>query len=280
MATKPFTSLGLRFVPNNFAALLENDRAPEAFHLIQNFLRDSEIGQALIEPAVLSASQIATFWQNSKYVAGGENGTPSIIFTYDEEEFVITPQTVRETMDFDTHTSYAVVSEQNLRDMLTEIGYMESLAKLGSVRWPNLRKEWNFFFDCITRTFQKKVTNWDAIPMDSLQIGYSLLYGSNFDFGRYVLMNLGDKLSESTTVYFARFCQLLFNACVSGLEIDAADVIQPFKVNKRIFSDMTNKDVGKDLHAFVLPLALQNFLNQPQDSQSPHNEQQQTQPEP
>ncbi|MGI4673487.1 hypothetical protein ACR2XN_28890, partial [Klebsiella pneumoniae] len=64
--------------------------------------------------------------------------------------------------------------------------YSGPLVKLGQVKRPHLRKEWSFFFDCITRAFGKKTTNWDAIPLDSLQIGYSLLYGSNFDFGRLI----------------------------------------------------------------------------------------------
>lgn len=234
MATKPFTTLGLLFVSNNYAAPLNNENVPDAFHLMQNFLRDSEIGRALVEPQTLAASQIATFWQHCVYDNGGENRTPSIIFSYEETDYVITPDTVRETMGFDTHTSYSVVSEKNLRKMLQQIGYSGSLAKLGSVKRPQLRKEWSFFFDCITRAFGNKVTNWDAIPTDSLQIGYSLLYGSNFDFGRLVLMNLGDRLSASTTVYFARFCQMIFTAYVPNAEITEADKIQSFKVNKRI----------------------------------------------
>ncbi|MGI4673472.1 hypothetical protein ACR2XN_28815, partial [Klebsiella pneumoniae] len=119
----------------------------------------------------------------------------------------------------------------------------------GQVKRPYLRKEWSFFFDCITRAFGKKITNWDAIPLDSLQIGYSLLYGSNFDFGRLILMNIGEKLTESSvTVYFARFCQILFNACLPNVLISDADAIQPFKCHKRVFTDRSQlrvEDVDK-----------------------------------
>lgn len=269
MATKSFTARGLLFVSNNYAAPLSTMNVPEAFHLFQNFLTDSEIGRALVEPPTLSAAQIISFWQSSTYDDGGENGTPSIIFKYEETEYVITPTTVRQTVGFDTHSAYSVVGEGYLKEMLQQIGYSGSLARLRQVKWPHLRKEWSFFFDYITRAFGKKVTNWDAVPIDSLQIGYSLLYGSNFDFGRLVLMNIGEKLSESsTTVYFDRFCQLLFSACVRDVAISEGDIIPPFRVHRRIFTDLTNKDVSKgQVPDLFLPLALQNFLHQPQEPQ-------------
>lgn len=140
---------------------------------------------------------------------------------------------------------------------------------MGQVKRPHLRKEWAFFFDCITRAFGKKITNWDAIPIDSLQIGYSLLYGSNFDFGRLFLMNIGERLSESsTTVYFARFCQLLYSACMPNVKVSEDDIIQPFRVHRRVFSDLTNKDATKEqIPDFIFPLALKNFVNQPQEPQ-------------
>ncbi|MGI4673411.1 hypothetical protein ACR2XN_28510, partial [Klebsiella pneumoniae] len=60
----------------------------------------------------------------------------------------------------------------------------------------------------------------------------------NFDFGRLILMNIGDKLKESSvTVFFGRFCQTLFNACLPNEPITDADVIQPFKCHKRVFTD-------------------------------------------
>jgi hypothetical protein len=273
MASKAFTASELLFVTNNYAAPLSTENVPEAFHLIQKFLTDSEIGKALVEPAILSATQIASLWQTAVYNDGGKLGSPTMSFRFGETEYVITPTTVREALGFDTHTSYSVMGDVQLRDMLQSIGYSGSLAKLGQVKRPLLRKEWSFFFDCITRAFGKKVTNWDAIPIDSLQIGYSLLYGSNYDFGKLVLMNIGERVSESrVTVYFARFCQLLFSVCVSGVQISADDIIQPFKVHKRIFSDLINKDVSKgQVPELFFPLALQNFLHQPQTptSQSP-----------
>ncbi|KAK1360927.1 hypothetical protein POM88_045401 [Heracleum sosnowskyi] len=277
MASTAFVSSGLEFVPNNYAVPLNNVNAPEAFHLLQNFLAQSPIGRALVEPEKLSVLQIKSFWETGVYDDGGDSGTPSIVFEFQETEYVITPGTVRAAMGFGEHNAYTIaVGDADLLRMMREIAYGGSLTKIGQLKRPFLRKEWSFFFDCITRTFGKKCTNWDAIPTDSLQIGYSLLYGTHFDSGRLVLINLGEKMTENRgVVYFARFCQLLFSACVSGVEIIDVDVIPCFKLHKHIFSDLINKDVKKgNVGDLLMPALVQQFLDdsiQVEQQQEPVN---------
>ncbi|KAK1360765.1 hypothetical protein POM88_045239 [Heracleum sosnowskyi] len=264
MASTAFVSSGLEFVPNNYSAPLSNENAPEAFHLMQNFLVQSSLGRALVEPVKLSAIQIKSFWETGIYDDGGDASTPSIVFEFKEVEYVITPGTVRAAMGFPEHNAYTIdVGEAELMRMMREIGYGGSLANIGQLKRPFLRKEWSFFFDCITRTFSKKCTNWDAIPTESLQIGYSLIYGTHFDYGRLVLNNLGEKMTENRrVVYFSRFCQLLFTACVGGVDISDVDVIPCFKLHKRIFSDLINKDVKKgNVGDLLLPALVQQFLD-------------------
>ncbi|KAK1366700.1 hypothetical protein POM88_042261 [Heracleum sosnowskyi] len=278
-----FHSVGLEFVPNNYAAPLSTQNAPEAFHLFQNFLAQSTIGHALVEPAHLSGLQIKAFWETGVYDDGGETGTPSIVFEFEEQEYVVTPGTIRAALGFGEFTAYTIsVGDVDLQRMMTEIGYSGPITRIGQLKRPFLRKEWSFFFDCITRAFGKKCTNWDAIPIDNLQIGYSLLYNTNYDFARLVLSNIGEKMTENRgVVYFARFCQLLFTACIPAVEIVANDVISAFKLHKRIFSDLINKD-GKKGNAgeLLLPAVIQHFLEPQPETQSQQQQPEPQQPEP
>ncbi|KAK1365077.1 hypothetical protein POM88_040638 [Heracleum sosnowskyi] len=168
MATTAFSASALEFVPNNYSAPVANENAPEAFHLIQRFLLNSDIGTALTEPSKLSATQIKAFWQTGVYDDGGENGSPSIIFQYQDNDCTVTPRTVRDALGLEDFNSFTVIGDSELFRMMREIGYSGSLTKIGQLKRPLLRKEWSFFFDCITRAFGKKCTNWDAIPTDSL----------------------------------------------------------------------------------------------------------------
>ncbi|XP_063942667.1 uncharacterized protein LOC135150333 [Daucus carota subsp. sativus] len=137
-----YGSLGVEFVPNNHAAILNTADAPRDYHPIQQFLAQSAL-----------------------------DGSPSIVFSYEGEEYAVTPATVRQAFNMPESAAYMTNGDTNLRSMMDALGYSESLEKLGQLKRPGLKREWSFFFDCITRAFQKKSTNWDAIPMDMLQIG-------------------------------------------------------------------------------------------------------------
>ncbi|KAL1809621.1 hypothetical protein ACET3Z_026611 [Daucus carota] len=278
MATTAFILAGVEFVPNNYAAILDTAEAPRDYHPFQRFLAQSVIGTALTAPARLSGSQIISFWKTGAYDNGGADGSPSIVFSYDGEEYAVTPATVRQALNLPEHSAYITNGDANLRSMMLELGYYESLDKLGQLKRPWLNKEWSFFFDCVTRAFQKKSTNWDAIPMDMLQIGYSLIYSTAFDFGRLVLRNIGERMLENRNViYFSRFCQLLFNATVGEVDFDAADEIKPFKLHKRAFKDLISKDEKRPvLRPLQIPAPFRARLNLPQE---PQQQPQQPQPQ-
>lgn len=62
-------------------------------------------------------------------------------------------------------------------DYIIIIRYEGPLSKLGQLKRQSLHSEWNFYFDCITRAFSSKCTNYfDALPIMSQQIGYPLMF--------------------------------------------------------------------------------------------------------
>ena len=48
----------LKFVSNNFVAILEHTDAPEEFHMIQDFLGSSPLGYALTNPVSIFAKTV------------------------------------------------------------------------------------------------------------------------------------------------------------------------------------------------------------------------------
>ena len=98
MAPKDIIYNGYKFVPNNYAAILDKDEAPSAFNFIQDFLRNSEIGFALTQPSSISSDQVVKFWSTCYYDDGGQQGTPSIVFTVEDVEYLVTPTTVRRAL--------------------------------------------------------------------------------------------------------------------------------------------------------------------------------------
>ncbi|KAL1823764.1 hypothetical protein ACET3Z_010542 [Daucus carota] len=114
--------------------------------------------------------------------------------------------------------------------------------------------------------------------MDMLQIGYSLIYSTNFDFGRLVLRNIGERMHENRQIiYFSRFCQLLFNATVGEVDFAVDDEIKPFRLHKRVFKDLISKD---EKYSIQRPLLIPAPVRARMDLSPVQQQQPQQQPQP
>lgn len=71
--------------------------------------------------------------------------------------------------------------------------------------------------------------HFDALSIMSQQVGHSLIFDTHYDFGRISLCFIGDKLTvDRNIVYYARFCQLIFNFCYLDVKNPKAKEILSF----------------------------------------------------
>ncbi|KAL1811236.1 hypothetical protein ACET3Z_021301 [Daucus carota] len=263
MSTTAFEFNGAKFVTNNYSAILDNDEAPKEFHLIQDFLAHSELMYALTQPELISPSQVLTLWRTANYDDGGENGSPSLTCDYEGQEYVVSPATIRKALHLPEEKKYdASVPTQTLRDMMIFLGYSASTDKMGELKRPHLCKEWSFFYDCITRAFGNKCSNFDAIPIFSQQIGYFLIHNLKFDIATSILRFIGDRRKENMNiVYYSRFCQLIFSYCFPDVPLPENENELPFKITKRAFTNLIKKDSKKNIvPVFAIPVTVQDKL--------------------
>ncbi|KAL8119033.1 hypothetical protein AgCh_016511 [Apium graveolens] len=220
MAPKDLIIDGAKFVPNNYVAILDHAEAPSELHFVQDLLAHSEIGYALTQPEVFSSQQVLTFWRTGHFDDGEESA---------------------------------------LQELMADLGYEKSLAKLGQLKRANIRREWSFFFDCITKSFGNKCSNFDAIPILSQHIGYAIIHQTHFDFATGIIGFIGDRMTEDRNiVYFARFCQLIYTFCTDEPQLVSSST-PPFRVAKRYFNDLVNADTKKKV---VRPLQIPQSVKQ------------------
>lgn len=183
------------------------------------------------------------------YDDGGEAGSPSIIFTTGEDEHLVTLSTVQQALHLPENCTFnAQIEESLLQGMMDNLGYEKSLSKLGQLKRPYIKKEWSYFFDCITRAFANKCSNFDLIPILSQQIGYALLNQNHFYYATDILGFIGDRINEDpNTVYFPRFCQLIYSFCCPDKSQNFSETNQPFKLAKRAFTDLLSTDNKKEI---------------------------------
>ncbi|KAL8126807.1 hypothetical protein AgCh_013921 [Apium graveolens] len=178
MAPKDLIIDGAKFVPNNYAVVLDHTEAPSELHFVQDLLAHSEVG-------ALHLPEDCTF---------------------------------------------SIPEDSALRELMAELGYEKSLTKLGQLKRANIIREWSFFFDCITKAFGNKCSNFDAIPIMSQHIGYAIINQTHFDFATALIGFIGDRMTEDRdVVYFARFCQLIYTYCTDEPHLVSTQT-PPFKI--------------------------------------------------
>ena len=227
------------FVTNNFAAILDKPSAPEAFHAVQDFLRTSSIGYALVQPETISPTAVIAIWSTA------EVEEEAIKFKYADKEYVITSEVIRQALRLPEVNSYApVYPDEEIKTFIKTLGYNGDTSKLGKLIRAKLRKEWNFYFDCIIKCFTNKSSNFDALTQTAQQIGYCLYKNTDFDYAslifEYISMRLNDKRQ---VIYFSRFLYLIFVHLIPDAVIQNENCIKVHKNGPRSFVDIANKDV-------------------------------------
>ncbi|KAL8099478.1 hypothetical protein AgCh_031926 [Apium graveolens] len=63
------------------------------------------------------------------------------------------------------------MGDTEMRRFFTEIGYDKDLKNLGQLKRNGFRKEWNYFFECITKALNNKSSDFDSLPIMTQHIG-------------------------------------------------------------------------------------------------------------
>ena len=239
---------GYEFVTNNFAAILDNASAPEQFHKMQDFLKASPIGYALIQPESISAKAVIQIWSTA------EIGDGFIKFSYAEKENSITPDVVREALHLPRVSSFAPLTlDDEMKFFIESLGYNGDTSKLGKLVRAKLIKEWNFYFDCITKCFTNKSSNFDALTQTAQQIGFCLFQNTDFDFASMIIEYISMRITDKRQViYFSRFLHLIFVHLIPDVVFQNDLCIKVHKNGPRSFVDMTNKDVKNQFNTPIL----------------------------
>ncbi|KAK1356058.1 hypothetical protein POM88_049314 [Heracleum sosnowskyi] len=235
---------GVTFATNNFVAILNHQDLPNEFHIIQDFLASSPLKFALTEPASVSFKSVMQVW-NSVTFDKGYSDTILMSFEHNEITHYVTPAIVEEALHLPVlgDAIPANVSDSTLFEFVTKLGYNGELKRYGNLYRTKLKKEWNFFFDTISRCFLNKTSNFDVVPSGSLKIGYSLIHSTVFDYGSFILKALSDrKLDKLGSVCFLRFLQLIFNHLCPNVVFENDVVLPICRITENNIKSLVNSD--------------------------------------
>ena len=262
---------GVTFAPNNFVALLEHEMFPSEFHIIQDFLASSSISYALTQPAQVSFLSMMQVWNTAVFGKVASSGKPHMTFQYNGTTYRVTPKIVEEALHLPSLNGANPddVSDSTLFELVTKLGYIGEAKRFGNLFRTKLKKEWNFFFDTISRCFLNKTSNFDALPSGSLKIGYSLIYSTVFDFGTFVLKALSERKSDKYGyVCFIRFFQLIFSHMCPDITFENDTILPICKITDNNVKVLINFDRSNGFKGLVfIPDEVRLFLQKKMPTQ-------------
>ncbi|KAK1403937.1 hypothetical protein POM88_003542 [Heracleum sosnowskyi] len=255
----------ITFATNNFVAILDHQELPTEFHIIQDFLTSSPLKYALTEPASVSFKSVMQVWNT---VVFGQSSTGTILMQFESNGVThhVTPAVIEEALHLPILGEKVprAISDSALFEFVKKLGYNGEVKRYGNLFRTKLKKEWNFFFDTISRCFLNKTSNFDALPSGSLKIGYSLIHSTVFDYGSFILKALSDRKSDKLGfVCFLRFLQLIFNHLCPNVVFEDDVVLPICRITENNIKSLVNSDKANGFigNAFI-PDEVRFFLHQ------------------
>ncbi|KAK1380057.1 hypothetical protein POM88_026801 [Heracleum sosnowskyi] len=256
---------GVTFATNNFVAILSHQELPNEFHIIQDFLASSPLKFALTELASVSFKSVMQVWNS---VTFDKRHSDSILmsFEYDGITHYVTPAIVEDALHLPVLGDAVPdnVPDSTLFEFVTKLGYNGEVKRYDNLFRTKLKREWNFFFDTISRCFLNKTSNFDSLPSGSLKIGYSLIHSTVFDYGSFILKALSDRKSDKLGfVCFLRFLKLIFNHLCPNVVFENDVVLPICRITENNIKSLVNSDKANGFigNAFI-PDEVRFFLHQ------------------
>ena len=251
------------FAPNNFCALLDNSLLPKDFHLVHDFLANSLIGFALTEPKRVTFCSVMQVWNTASFGFDEDNNI-LLSFTFNEAKHTINAEILFDILHLSKLGSQILteLSHDELLEFLTTLECKGEATKIGTLQRSLFKKAWNFFFDCISHCFLNKISNFDALPSGSLQIGYSLIHDTPFNYGEFILELLAVRKEEKNGyICYTRFLQLIFNQFYPDYTFENDELIPIFKIADTGIRTLINGDNKTDFnHPCVIPDIVRRLL--------------------
>ena len=241
------------FMTNNHVAAIKDKKGVFVdFHPIMDFLANGPLGYAMTATPQINQHAVSQAWKNAEVVDSVQDQPGKIVLTLGQDTFDITESVVNSVLHLPVSMNYAnTPSDDDVRHMLSELGYSGPLDNMSQLRRPFLRKEWSFFFDQIAKCFTGKCSSFEQITAVTSHIAYSLLYDRVINIGSIILSQISIKLNSRkqhrNMIYYHRFMQLFINHFIPNVEnrFGTQSVIPSYIQQKRIFSDISKKDTEK-----------------------------------
>ena len=241
---------------NNFASFVDTKAVEEKeYHRMMEFIKSSQLSHAMLSTPTIYHEVVEEMWTSAEF--NSEDDT--ISFTLKNNVHVINCDVMNACFRIPENTVSTLPSDIQLVNMLYAMNYVLPTDALGKIERRGLRREWSFLCDAFVKSFSGKISNFNAITSQILQMLYMFLTNEYFNFGTLMIHEIGEKLGDRTdrpkNIYYVRFLMMLANHVDDKLVITNQEAKLPsFVQEKRIFKDLFRMNLYPSLEMVYLPI--------------------------
>ena len=203
---------GFIYEKNNFASFVDTKTVEEKeFHRMMEFIKAGQLSHAMCSTPTIYHEVVEEIWTTAEF--NSEDDT--ISFTLKNNVHVINCDAMNACFRIPDNTVSTMPSDVQLVNLLYAMNYVLPTDALGKIERRGLRREWSYLCDAFVKSFSGKISNFNAITSQILQMLYMFLTNEYYNFGTLMIHEIGEKLGDRTdrpkNIYYVRFLMMLAN---------------------------------------------------------------------
>ena len=225
------------------------------YHKMMEFIKRSKLSYAMTATPVIYEEVVEQMWSTADFNSIDE----TISFTIKNNTYVVNADLVKSCFKIPDNTVRDLPNDEQIVSMLNDMHYSLPTTHLGKIVRKGLRREWSYLCDAFIKAFSGKISNFDAITSQILQMLYMFLTNTYYNFSGLLLLEIGEKLgdkeSRNKNIYYVRFLMMLANHLVNDLIVSNKNAkLDSWVQDKRVFSDLTRMNLNSTVELHYLPI--------------------------
>lgn len=157
---------GFVYEQNNFTALVEKQGAPLEFHTMMDFISNCKLGYAMLESPILYCEIVEEVWT----IAVFDSGNKVLTFNVNGKPFSVNNDMVTACLKLPENNCIAIPTQYEIVSLLNSIGYSLPTDNLGKIVRKGMRKEWSFLSDAFIKVISGKISDFDAVTSNLVEM--------------------------------------------------------------------------------------------------------------
>ncbi|KAL1811248.1 hypothetical protein ACET3Z_021313 [Daucus carota] len=246
---------GFIYEKNNFASFVDIKAVEEKeYHRMMEFIKSSQLSYAMLEAPTIYHEIVKEMWTSAEFNSEHE----TLTFSVNNEIHSVNADVMKACFKIPEDTVLSLPSDNQLVNLLYAMNYVLPTDALGKIERRGLRREWSYLCDAFIKAFSGKISNFNALTSQILQMLYMYLTNEYFNFGGLMIQEigekLGDKIGRPRNIYYVRFLMMLANHLNKKLVITNKEAKLPsFVQEKRVFKDLFRMNLYPSLEVVYLP---------------------------